>query len=237
MRAAAILLISNLLFLSEGLSVCSQPQPRLVCAEYFASDLVVEGSLVRTQPVYDKRERSYRVANIYTVRVSHVFRGDNEENVSIYESNDSGRATFDWIPGTKYILFLFRPPNHKLWELDGCGNSGPLRTAKAVLSELNTIDLQSRYGTIHGVVSRGYLTYRLSGVRVQARGGMDRYPAKTDKNGEFQIRVPVGDYAIIPVDASLAFEPFELSYSDPRHLQIQSGSCVQVQIMAHDKLP
>jgi len=237
MRAAAILLISNLLFLSEGLSVCSQPQPRLVCAEYFASDLVVEGSLVRTQTVYDKRERSYRVANIYTVRVSHIFRGDNEENVSIYESNDSGRATFDWIPGTQYILFLFRPPNHKLWELDGCGNSGQISGAKAVLSELDKINLQSSYGTIYGVVSKGYLDMREPGVRVQAHGMTGRYAGITNKNGEFQIRVPAGTYAIVPVDASLAFQPYELSYSDPRHLQIQPGSCVQVQIMAHDKLP
>jgi hypothetical protein len=60
-------------------------------------------------------------------------------SIQIHEGNDSGRATFDWVPGGKYLLFLFYVPREKSWELDGCGNSGPISGAETTLSQASFV--------------------------------------------------------------------------------------------------
>ena len=55
-------------------SFCSDPQPRLVCAEYFASQLVVEATLLQTREVHDKGDPESISAFVYTLRVERVFR-------------------------------------------------------------------------------------------------------------------------------------------------------------------
>jgi len=216
-------------------AVCSAPQPRLVCAEYSASTFVVEAVLNHHTPIYDKREPTTRNADIYTFHVERVFRGELTQTVTVYETNDSGRATFDWIRGEKYLLFLFRSPSGKFWELDGCGNSGPLTAATKVLSQLAAIDTHSAYGSIYGAVSHGSLSARLPGVHVAAKGNGETYNAATNENGEFNMRVPVGTYSVEAFRKGLKFDTFELSYSDRNHLQVEPGGCVQVQLIATQK--
>ena len=118
---------------------CLLPQPRLVCAEYFASQFVVEATLLQTEVLHDKNDPEGISARLYTLRVDGVLRGKVVGRIRIYEGNDSGRAPFEWNRGTKYLLFLFYLPGQKSWSLDGCGNSRPLSEAKATFSEIELI--------------------------------------------------------------------------------------------------
>jgi hypothetical protein len=88
-------------------AVCSQPQPRSVCAEYSASKLVVEATLLRIDNVLYKNDPESVTGSYYTLRIDRVFRGTAGQTVRIYEENASGRASFDWKVGRKYVLFLF----------------------------------------------------------------------------------------------------------------------------------
>jgi hypothetical protein len=213
-------------------AVCSEPQPRSVCAEYSASKAVVEATLLRVDNVLDRNAPEAVIARYFTLRVDRVFRGKVEKTVKMYESNDSGRASFDWKIGTKYILFLFDSREEKGLSLGGCGNSSPAAKASSVSGQLDQLGHQGRSALISGMVSVYNLSGPMPDIQVIARSGGALYKGLTDRKGRFKIEVPPGDYTVEPVQPPLSFQVFELSYEDPRHLTMQPGSCAQVQFIA-----
>jgi len=214
-------------------AVCGDPQPRLVCAEYFASQLVVEATLAQTQELHDKDDPEGISAFIFTLHVKRTFRGKIVETVHIYEGNDSGRATFAWVPGRDYLLFLFYVASDKSWELDGCGNSGPLSKAGMALAQIAEIKKARGGGVIHGVIRGETFSTTISGVHVEARGTTGLYTATTNDNGEFQLNVPAGRYVVRVLDErGITFNTADFSYEDPRNIRIEPGGCAQVQLYA-----
>ena len=213
---------------------CSEPQPRLVCAEYSASKIVVEATLLKIDNVLYENDPGAVIGRYYTLRVDRVFRGEAEHTLRVYEGNDSGRASFDWKVGRQYVLFLFdsrEKPSERVLALDGCGNSGPLRHAGSVLREIQQMNSNSQSASITGVVSVSTLSAPIPDVEVLARGSDRTYKATTDRKGRFRIEVPSGTYTVEPVQPPLTFEASELSYEDPSHLAMQPGSCAQVQFI------
>ena len=128
MRCSSCLICAAifLLFASPALPFCLVPQPRLVCAEYFRSELVIKATLIQTTARHDVDDPEGISAYVYTMQVNQVLRGSATGRLQVYEENSSGRAGFTWVPGREYLLFLnYNQNDHTLWELDGCGNSGP----------------------------------------------------------------------------------------------------------------
>jgi hypothetical protein len=221
----------TLLLPFPAIAFCKVPQPRLVCAEYFASQLVVEATLVRTGQLRDKDDPEGISAYVYTLRVNRALRGKVVGTIRVYEGNDSGRATFDWVPGRQYLLFLLYSASEKSWELDGCGNSGPLNAAAMALSEIAAIKASRGGGVIHGVVSERALSAPISGAHVEALGATGRYATTTNEKDEFQFNVPAGRYIVRAAENEFAFETADISYEDPRNIQIEPGGCAQVQLV------
>jgi hypothetical protein len=238
MKSLACLLCAIIMLIPAPLAVayCRVPQPRLTCAEYFASPLVVEATLVRTHVLGDKADPLGISAYVYTMRVNNVLRGKVKGNLRIYEGNDSGRAPFDWIPGKEYLLFLFYVSQEKSWELDGCGNSWPLDTAKAALSEIETIKAAHDGGVIYGTVSHDVLYVPIPGVHIEVQGEEVQgenvhYATATNEKGEFQMNVPAGRYSLRVVERGILFKMDGISYEDPGGIQIEPGGCVQIQFV------
>jgi hypothetical protein len=213
---------------------CYVPQPRLVCAEYFDSQLVVEATLVHIDELHPEHAMDGRV---YTLRVNQTLRGEAAETVKVYEENSSGRASFDWVSGRRYLLFLSYAESDKAWKLDGCGNSGPLRKARRALSVIAAIKAAKGSGVIQGVVSDVTLSSLIPGVQVEAAGASGHYKATTNKNGEFRMKVPVGQYAVRVVDKEDTYVKAEFSYDDPQKVQIECGGCAQVQFTQVSRSP
>jgi hypothetical protein len=213
-------------------AICGVPQPRLVCAEYFSSQLIVEATLVGTTEMHDKDDPEGVSAYLYILRVKRALRGKMAGAVRVYEGNDSGRATFDWVPGREYLLFLSYAANEKSWELDGCGNSGPISKAGMALSEIAAIKAARGGGVIHGVArgSEQLPFTTIPGVHVEAQGTTGRHSATTNEKGEFQIDVTAGRYVVRVVDGGLFFDRALFSYEDPRRIQIEPGSCAQIEL-------
>jgi phosphatidate phosphatase APP1 len=160
-------------------------------------------------------------------------RGQIAETFQVHEGNDSGRATFDWKIGRKYLLFLSYSEPDKSWELDGCGNSGPVSGAKAVLEQIAVIQAHhDESGVIHGEVSEQALSDAVPGVHVEARGTNGLYTATTNAKGEFEIKVPAGRYTVRATAAGRSFDAADLSYENPRDLHIEAGGCAQIQLAA-----
>lgn len=219
-----------------AMSFCRVPQPRLGCAEYFASQLVVEVTLVDIQTLHDTDDPLGISAHVYTLRVIKVFRGKIDESLQVYEGNDSGRATFDWVQGRKYLLFLFYMEKEKSWALDGCGNSGPLNQAKMALSVISAIKTASGGGVIYGVVKEPALSTPIPGVHIEARGENRHFVTSTNEKGEFQIKVPAGQY-IVRTSVNGSSFGTDLSYEDPRTIRLEPGGCAQIQFVRDERPP
>ncbi|HWN75542.1 MAG TPA: carboxypeptidase-like regulatory domain-containing protein [Candidatus Udaeobacter sp.] len=165
--------------------------------------------------------------------MNRLIRGHVTEVFQVYEGNDSGRATFDWKTGRKYLLFLFYSASEKSWALDGCGNSGPFDSAKSALEQIDAIQNHNDSRVIHGTVSDQTLAAPFLGVRVEARGSQGLYKTTTNSKGEFEIKVPAGRYTVRATKAGRSFDTADFSYENPQDLTIEPGGCVQVQLVAH----
>lgn len=226
MKKGLLFAVGALLSAVPAMGLCSVPQPRLVCAEYFASQVVVEATLVNIRTITDKDDAGGISAYVYSLRAGEVFRGSIAGILQVHEDNDSGSATFAWKVGQMYLLFLSYSSSDKAWELDGCGNSGPVNRARAALEEIAAI--QRRHGGdghIYGVVSD------TPEVQVTARGADGVYKATTNTKGQFEIKVPPGVYAVSATKSGFVFGDADLSYADSLNLRVEPGGCVQVQLV------
>jgi hypothetical protein len=172
------------------------------------------------------------IARHFTLTVDRVFRGTAEKTIGIYEPNDSGRASFRWKVGIKYLLFLVNSSEGSGLSLDGCGNSSPLAKAGSALREIDQARVHNPTALIMGMVSTVHLEAPMPGIDVVARGSGATYKASTDRMGRFRIEVPPGDYMVEPVQPPLSFKVDELSYENPQNLKMQAGNCAQVQFTA-----
>jgi hypothetical protein len=231
MRRFLPLAAVTLFLAGPAMGLCNVPNPRLVCAEYFASKLVVEATLVKVRSIHAREDPQGVAAHFYTLQANRLIRGHVTEVFRVYEGNDSGRASFDWTAGQKYLLFLFYSTADKSWELDGCGNSGPLNLATSALQEIAAIRTHNDDGVIHGVVSDQSLA-PVSDMRVEARGAKGIYRATTNSKGEFEIKVPAGRYRVRGSRGGHPFYAADFSYENPDNLQIEPGGCAQIQLVA-----
>ncbi len=233
MRFALALAILHLLSVSPAIALCELPQPRLVCAEYFASKVVVEATLMKVRSTQDKDDPDGVVAYEYSLHANRVIRGHIDSVFMLHEGNDSGRATFEWHAGRKYLLFLFYSDSDKAWKLDGCGNSTPVSDAKAVLQQIAAIQASHGGGVIHGVISQEAMSASISKVLVEARGAKGVFTANANSKGEFEIKVPAGEYAVRAISTGFSFKTADFSYENPNEVRIESGGCAQIQLVAN----
>lgn len=221
-----------LLLPPSAAAFCNAPRPRLVCAEFFSSPLIVQATLAQTESLHDKDDPEGISAYVYTLQVNQVIRGRAAGRLRVYEENDSGRATFDWVRGQRYLLFL--SPSNGSWSLDGCGNSGPLSKAAIALADIAKLKgAKNGGGMIQGVVNGPNFaaTQPSSGMHVVAKSASGSFNAVTNKDGEFRMNVPAGRYVVNVNEPGLSFRPFEFTYESPDALQIQPGGCGQVQFV------
>jgi hypothetical protein len=232
-KSPSILLCVLLILLVPqfALAFCFVPQPRLVCAEYFASQLVVEGTLVKSQVLRDGKNPEGIIAYIYTVSVNKVYRGKYIDSVRVYDGNDSGRANFDWNQGENYLLFLNNVPYEKAWAADSCGNSGPLNGVSAAMAEVQTIQTARRSGVIQGVASRETISIPFPGAHIEANGNGRSFSATANQNGEFLFNVPSGSYSIRAFAPGFSFQKADISYEAPDKIRIEPGGCAQIQLV------
>jgi len=231
-----ILGICWIAFPQFGYAACGQPQPRLVCAEYSDSKTVIEATLLNVDNVLYESDPKSVLGRYYTLKIDRVYRGTPGTTIRVYEENDSGRASFSWKVGERYLLFLFasiEKLNEAVLELDGCGNSGPVARAKTALRQIDRLGDQKGSALIAGRVSDQYLDAPLQGIEVVARSGGKTYRASTDRKGDFRIPVPAGDYILVPEDPQISFRTYEMSYGDPENLRMQPGACAQVQFLGN----
>jgi len=233
-KTLVLLVLSGIGYVETAHAVCSEPQPRSICAEYSASTVVAEATLQKIENVLFQNDPNTVLARYYTLKADRAFRGTPDQTIKIYEENDSGRASFAWKIGTRYLLFLFnarQQSDQKLYSIDGCGNSGPSSRESSALREIAQTKDERQFALISGTVSVYNLSGPVQGVEVVAHSSGETYKATMDRKGRFAMKVAPGDYIVRPRSLNSSFEVFEMSYDDPRHLSLKAGTCAQVQFI------
>jgi carboxypeptidase family protein len=211
-------------------ALCSVPQPRSLCAEYFHSDAVVTASVANIRVVGDSE------GHFYSMLTGNTLRGTVPPRFRIWEENSSGRATFNWKPGRTYLLFMRYSGDVRAWNMDGCGNSGPLPQHSGVLKRLRSIPTRPGDALVEGLASlRETSIDPIPNVTITAttRRNGKVFRTATGPNGRFRLRLPPGVYRLKATGHGFDFsKPELLSYEDPRRLNLTAGSCAQVQFTA-----
>ena len=201
--------------------------PRLVCAEYSNSELVVIAKLVHTRHVVPLNEQD---GFIYTLKTTRILKGRIGDTFRIYEENSSGRASFGWRKGDTYLLFL-NSSRDGTWWLYGCGNSAPLKEASFALKAIDRMEAR-KGGLINGLVAGEHEGGSFEHVAVEIEGRATTYETFTNKDGEFRIHVPAGRYVILVALNGWTFKTDNIfTFEDPDDVRIENGSCAQVQFM------
>jgi hypothetical protein len=227
-KLASILVISCLL--QPCTFAYCNTLPRLICAEYSQSQLVVIAKLKHKRyfPAKNGREGFY----IYSLETSRTLRGKVGATFRVYEENSSGRASFNWNIGKSYLLFL-NSTDDGMWWLYGCGNSVPLENAGFALKVIESMN-ERHGGLIQGlIIDGGYPrpvgNTELAGITVEVRDEKNQYKTVTNSEGAFKIHVPPGRYTVSPVRSGWTFKKDIESYEDPGSVNIANGGGAQVQ--------
>jgi hypothetical protein len=187
-RRSFCLLLGLVIFAGDASSVWQVPQPRLVCAEYGNSQVVVIAKLLSTREIGDSDGHFHSLAT--TTRL----RGQIDSSFQVWEENSSGRATFDWKKGAEYLLFTSFSKQDRAWVIDGCGNSGPLSRSRTVLAAIKSMNPAATDGEVEGMTSTDSWTTALPVVTIRAVANGKTFSTKMGPDGRFKIRLPVGRY-------------------------------------------
>ncbi len=207
-------------------AVCEQPKPR-VCAEFFHSDVVFVGTVIRERTVPQGVE--FFDAWRYTLRVRTVYRGKAGPFLTVFTDNNSVRYPLK--VGESYLLFAYIDKGRLT--ISGCGNNKEVASAQQAIREIHEVlkRIKSAHGgEISGEVRLSHSNgdHEAAGIVVTARHGGKSYSAVTDRNGEFHMSVPPGAYIVRVRDKNHKFEPFDFSYDDPSWVIVHNGGCAQV---------
>ncbi len=230
--ASLILLLSA----SSAYPFCLEPAPPSICAEYFRSSLVVEGTALSRRHLSVERMGvgAGSDGELYTFSVDMVYRGKAGKTIQLVDENDSGRIAFSIQTGGKYLLFLFKAPENDRWyAADGCGNSGSSNGQLKTVAEVRSFGHSTGGGFIEVKVSEGPgLAGPLADFPVTLTGA-ESATLKTDKDGWARFKVPLGSYAASASRPGWTAVQYDLPYENADHFRLtEHGQCAQLQLVA-----
>jgi len=189
-----LLLSLLLLIASTAGAKCPDPRPRLLCAEYFQSDVVVTATLLKTKLISTEDDDTL----FFTMRTKQVLRGKIGPIFKVIDCLCSGAAGVPREEGHQYLLFLSYRKDSRAWVLDGCGNSEDLEDADETLKRIHELRAGGDGGTIRGNVwgNEEATAVMAAGFTVVAKGRRGLFKTVTDNEGNFEVHVPAGVYRV-----------------------------------------
>jgi hypothetical protein len=128
---------------------------------------------------------------------------------------------------------LYPVEHSSRWSIDGCGNSGALARSGKALKVIESLKTGPDVGVIHGkILSDDGTTEDLKGIAIEIRGGDRVFRVQSDRNGEFEIKVPAGEYKARAFRKGWKIRMDALTYENPANLKLVRGGCAQVQFYA-----
>ncbi len=199
---------------NSALGLCQVPRPRSVCAEFSNSEAVV---IAKLTAIREYESGPYSGGHVYHFELEGAFKSSArlQRVFDIWEENSSGRATFLWVAGGRYSLYLYRSQKEGMWSIDGCGNSHPALASEVVLAIDGPHKAKPRPAMIEGMVSTDSWTTGVPEVTIRAARNGRAFKAKTDAAGRFRMEVPPGTYKLRAEREGSSFERNPFSYENP----------------------
>ena len=222
------ILIGTFLILSPAVvyGICPMPSPK-VCSTFFRSDAVFVGTVVSERAVPDKDDPGGIEGWLYQLRVDRPFRGIAQQTVVVHTPNDSGRLVLR--VGRQYLLFA-TSQNGQLRIGSDCG---PLSDSSHLMENVREIENLRRATTaiVEGEVRKDTNSgVGVQGVNITVSGMGRTYRLTSDRQGSFRVMVSPGRYSI-DVE-SRAVELSDLSWINPKNIELVQGQCAQVEFIA-----
>jgi hypothetical protein len=131
-----------LLLLNGGCAwaLCLDGRGPTVETEFAASAVVAVGSVVAETKRVSPEDPDGFEETVYRFRPSRVFKGQAKEDIELHSPNTSSR--FDMQRGRSYLVFMRDERGERF--VDACGNSGPVRTRRAMLGKVGRIAGKAR---------------------------------------------------------------------------------------------
>jgi hypothetical protein len=85
--------------------------------------------------IADEDDPGFYSGSVYKFNVKHTFKGEQSQEIELYDPNDSGRFAPEL--GEQYLIFFTQTENGYI--VDNCGNSGKFENKQEVISELESL--------------------------------------------------------------------------------------------------
>lgn len=205
---------------------CLKPDPSAY-AEYSRSDAVFLGTVLSESTVPGDEEDNPG-GWVYDLRVDRRFRGAHGQRIKVYTENSSARYPLDM--GRRYLLFAINHGGQLV--IGNCGNSGEMPQVKDRLAQVERARIEFQSATTALIEGRTFLAQKGPRVRIVIRSAAQTYAVLAGTDGSFLIEVPPGMYEAHAYLSGKDVPPYDLSYDNPRHFQLQRGECALVQFRA-----
>jgi len=189
---------------------CFAPQLR-VSDEYFVSNLVLTGTVIREQNIYDPADKEYILETIYSIRVDSVYRGHPPTILKIHSENATGRYPMDL--NQQYVLFLTKDSQGH-WFVDNCGNSVQTANGSDTLEQLTQLPLRQSfvYGEVYSYME---VDKKCEPMKLNLRSPDSTAQTTIKPDCTFQVDVPPGRYT-----ATLLRNGSHVAANDPNYKDI-----------------
>lgn len=189
LAALAALACAAVLAAARPAEACSCSPPPPPCEAYARAGVVFTGKVtnVATSPTYDL---------VATFEIEEKLKGPLMSKTVVVRGGGMCGATFE--AGKKY--FVYASASTGTWYAGLCGRTRSLARAKEDLAHARNLPdrkLAELLGTVRLQDEQGNVTPR-AGATVTAQG--TSYAAKTDRDGNYKLKVPPGKYTLDVVD-------------------------------------
>ena len=217
---------------------CGLRRTGVSCRDLAEAQAIFAGEVISIEPVtVEARGRRIIAERRVTLRVLEAFDGHVGAEVQILTNADSSMCGYSFNKGSRYLVYAFARPDGEL-TTSICSRTKPLANIGGELSflrapaTLKATHVTGRVQLRENDYGTGSLSPRpVAGARFVLSGDR-QYEAVSGRDGEFEIDVPSGKYAVHFLVAddlyvgALPRLPRELDLSDTR-------ACPHVEAAAH----
>ena len=212
-RSSWVLLIVLICLIGSGKRVhaCSCATNAPPCEATWTAGAVFVAQVMAIEPFVDDVDPLKGIPFNLRVRlrVTEQFRGGVGSNADVYTQSDSASCGYAFEAGRTYLVYARRYRDR--WAVNYCSRTRVIEDAVSDLAYLRGPARQSSgLGTIQGNIVRGeQLAWDRDGIRmdhpfaagrvtVESTGAdvVRRYEARSENDGRYSVRVPVGKYQV-----------------------------------------
>lgn len=220
----------------ERIFACSCVRDTTTCQRYGYSDAIFVGRAVEIKRV--RTADSPQLEEEFTVfEAEEMFLGAKKERFSVRNKTGSS-CDVEFTPGETYLIFA-KGNAKRGFDTALCSGNTPIGYAAELLADLRELPKAGTGGRLYGrttesVRQRAEGSVPMPGVKIKIQeiGGRKKiYNVSTDREGNYEMILPQGQYKIIPAAPPYA----EMGYYTEEPFLVKDRACVEQSFSIYNK--